>query len=112
MRSQFVIGCLTVAGLVGPLTAGAVTTPSLGSDGVPRRIVRFADLNLESKEGARRLYSRIKSAAQEVCAPVYFRITESNVSQRHCQERAIDEAVAAVRSESLTALHVAIDGSR
>jgi UrcA family protein len=112
MRSQFVVGCLTVAGLLGPLTAGAVTTLSPDSDGVPRRIVRFADLNLESKEGVRRLYSRIRSAAQEVCAPVYFRITESSLSQRHCEEHAIDAAVAAVRSESLTALHLAADESR
>jgi UrcA family protein len=112
MRSQFVVGCLTVAGLLGPLTAGAVTTTSPDSDGVRHRIVRFADLNLESTEGVRRLYSRIKSAAQEVCVPAYFRITESNVSLRHCEERAIDEAVAAVRSQSLTALHLAADGSR
>jgi UrcA family protein len=112
MRSQFVVGCLTVAGLVGPLTAAAVTTTSPDSDEVPRRIVRFADLNLQSREGVRRLYARIKSAAQEVCVPVYFRITDSNVSQRHCEERAIDAAVAAVRSESLTALHLAADASR
>jgi len=112
MRSQFVVGCLTVAGLVGPLTAGAVTTTSPGSDAVPSRIVHFADLKLESREGVRRLYSRIKSAAQEVCVPVYFRITESSLSQRHCEEHAIDAAVAAVRSQSLTALHLAADGSR
>jgi UrcA family protein len=112
MRSQFVVGCLTVAGLLGPLTAGAVTTISPDIDGVPRRIVRFADLNLESREGVRRLYSRIKLAAQEVCVPVYFRITESNASQRHCQDRAIDAAVAAVRSQSLSALHLAADASR
>jgi UrcA family protein len=108
MRSQFVVGCLTVAGLVGPLTAGAVTTASPDSDGVPRRIVHFAG----SSEGVRRLYSRIRSAAQEVCVPVYFRITDSNLSQRHCQDRAINEAVAAVRSESLTALRLAADGGR
>jgi UrcA family protein len=112
MRSQFVVGCLTVAGLLGPLTAGAVTTLSPDSDEVPRRIVRFADLNLESKEGVRRLYSRIRSAAQEVCVPVYFRITQSSLSQRHCEEHAIDAAVTAVRSESLTALHLAADESR
>ena len=111
MRSQFVVGCLTVAGLVGPLSAEAVTTASPDSDGIPRRIVHFADLNLESREGVRLLYSRIKSAAQDVCVPVYFRITQTSVSQRHCEERAIDEAVAAVRSESLTALHLAADAS-
>lgn len=112
MRSHFVVGCLTVAGLAGPLIAAAVPTNSPDRDAVPSRVVRFADLNLESREGVRRLYSRIKSAAQEVCVPVYFRITDSYVSQRQCQEHAIDAAVAAVRSESLTALHAAADSSR
>jgi UrcA family protein len=112
MRSQLIVGCLTVVGLAGPLTAGAVTTTSPDGDAVLSRVVRYSDLNLESREGVRRLYSRIKSAAEEVCVPVYFRITASNGSQRHCQERAIDEAVAAVRSDSLTALHLAVDGGR
>ena len=112
MRSQLIVGCLTVVGLAGPLTAGAVTTTSPDSDAVPSRVVRFADLNLDSREGVRRLYSRIKSAAEEVCVPVYFRATASNVSQRQCQQRAVEAAVAAVRSDSLTALHLAVDGGR
>ena len=107
MRSQIVISCLTVAGLLGPMTAGALTTGSSQSGAVPRRVVRFADLNLQSNEGIRRLYIRIKNAAQEVCEPAYFRVAESNVRQRECQERAIEQAVADVRSSSLTALHMA-----
>jgi UrcA family protein len=109
MRSQIVISCLVVAaGLSSPLTARAVTISAPGNDEVPSRVVRFADLNLQSREGVRALYSRIKTAAQEVCEPVYFRPTESNISQRRCQDRAIDQAVAAVRSDSLTAFHMAL----
>lgn len=106
MRSQIVVGCLMVAGLFGPLTARALTISAPENDGVPSRVVRFADLNLQSREGIRALYSRIRTAAQEVCEPVYFRAAQSNISRRRCQERAIEQAVAAVGSQSLTAFHV------
>ena len=108
MRSQIVASCLIVAGLSGPLTARALTVSAPQNDGVPSRVVRFADLNLQSREGIRALYSRIRTAAQEVCGPVYFRVAESNMRQRRCQERAIDQAVAAVGSQSLTAFHVVL----
>ena len=108
MRSQIVVCCLVVAGLCGPLTAGALTVSAPENDGVPSRVVRFADLNLQSREGIRALYSRIRTAAQDVCEPVYFRVARSNISQRRCQERAIEQAVAAVRSDSLTAFHVSL----
>ena len=106
MRSQIVISCLVVAGLCGPLTARALTVSAPGNDETPRRVVRFADLNLQSREGVRALYSRIKTAAQAVCEPVYFRVAESNITQRRCQERAIEQAVASVSSTSLTAFHM------
>ena len=106
MRAQIVVSCLIVAGLSAPLTARALTISAPQNDGVPSRVVRFADLDLQSREGIRALYSRIRTAAQEVCEPVYFRVAESNSSKRRCQERAIEQAVTAVRSESLTAFHV------
>ena len=106
MRSQVVVSCLMVAGLSGPLTARALTLSTPENDGVPRRVVRFADLNLQSREDILVLYSRIRAAAQKVCEPVYFRVAQSNIGRWRCQERAIEQAVAAVRSDSLTAFHV------
>ena len=109
MRSQIVISCLVVAaGLASPLTARALTISAPWNDGVPSRVVRFADLNLQSREGVRALYSRIKAAAQEVCEPVYFSRAESNISERRCQQRAIEQAVASVSSTSLTAFHMSM----
>jgi hypothetical protein len=93
MRPQIVISCLVVAGLSSPLTARALTVCAPGNDAAPSRIVRFADLNLQSHEGVRVLY---------------FRLAESNIRQRRCQDRAIERAVAGVRSASLTAFHVAL----
>src|SRR3954453_10556569 len=106
MRSPIVVCCLMVAGLSGPLTARALTVSTPENDGVRSRVVSFADLNLQSREGIRVLYSRIRAAAQKVCEPAYFMVGQSNVGQWRCQERAIEQAVAAVRSDSLTAFHV------
>jgi len=115
LRSQFFffwgggspVGCLITVVLrtVESVDSGASTTHlNPGSDAVPSRIVHFADLNLEFPGGRAGLYSRIKSAAQEVLVPVYFRITESSLTSvtarntHRCGR-------AAVRSHRLTALH-------
>ena len=108
MRSQIVVCCLMVAGLFGPLTARALALSAPENDEARSRVVRFADLNLQSREGIRALYSRIKTAAQKGCEPVYFRVGESNIGEWRCRERAIEQAVAAVRSTSLTAFHMSL----
>ena len=108
MRSQIVVCCLIVAGLSGPLTARALTISTPENDGVPSRVVGFADLNLQSREGIRVLYSRIRAAAQKVCEPAYFMVGQSNIGQWRCQERAIEQAVATVRSTSLTAFRMSL----
>jgi UrcA family protein len=108
MRSPIVVCCLMVAGLSGPLTARALTLSTPQNDGVRSSVVSFADLNLQSREGIRVLYSRIRTAAQKVCEPAYFMVGQSNIGQWRCQERAIEEAVAAVRSTSLTAFQMSL----
>jgi len=108
MRSRIVVSCLIVAGLSGPLTARALTVSTPQNDGVRSRVVRFADLDLQSREGIRVLYSRIRSAAQTVCEPAYFMVGQSNIGQRRCQKRAIEQAVAAVRSTSLAAFQMSL----
>jgi UrcA family protein len=108
MRSRIVVSCLMVAGLSGPLTARALTVSTPENDGVRSRVVRFADLDLQSRQGIRVLYSRIKAAAHKVCEPAYFMVGQSNIGQWRCQERAIEQAVAAVRSTSLTAFQMSL----
>jgi UrcA family protein len=104
MHSRIVITCLAVAA---PFAAQAVTADTA----IPTRIVRYADLNLQSPEGVRRLYSRIKLAADEVCEPAYFGLAAST-DERQCRYRAMNDAISAVGSPSLTALHLAVAASR
>ena len=74
---------------------------------VATRIVNFSDLNLNSREGVTTLYSRIESAARQVCEPMDSRSVDSVVRLRHCKERAIGQAVADVKSSQLLTFHMA-----
>jgi UrcA family protein len=74
-------------------------------EGTHQMVVRYSDLNLEQPEGVKRLYRRIKSAAEVVCnlhrgfdlalLPVY----------NHCMSNAISNAVESVHSAQLRDLY-------
>ena len=105
MNSRIISTCLAIAGAVGPLTAAAAS--SGGSD-TPSRIVSYGDLNLESHEGIARLYTRIKSAAKDVCEPLIFSVSSAYLLQVRCEKRAVEQAVAEVRSQRLTTFHMSL----
>ena len=78
---------------------------------VPKQVVKFADLNLDSSVGASTLYRRIKSAADRVCGgPVDVRELSFAAHVNSCKERAIEGAVKSVNSSVLTSLHLAKTG--
>ena len=71
----------------------------------PTRTINYSDLNIHGTPGARVLYRRIRTAAVQVCI---FR-DSWDLSIKHlreeCVKRAVDEAVRAVPSAELAALH-------
>ena len=79
----------------------------------PHQVVRFADLNLSSEQGAAALYSRIKAAARNVCD---LRTHTVDIEQRSyaqaCFRRAIAQAVKAVDSPELTRRYLAEAGGQ
>jgi UrcA family protein len=107
MRSQSVISFLALAGLLAPLSAHSAPKVTTAGDGsAASRVVRFGDLNLDSDAGVRVLYSRIRSAAQEVCEPAIFNTSNTDLRQRRCAQHAIRQAVLDVGSPQLTSFHV------
>jgi UrcA family protein len=111
MRSQFVIPCLALAGLLNPFTAAsAATTVTATGFEVATRTVNFSDLNLNDRADVATLYSRIKSAAKEVCSPTDFRSSDTTVRERRCKEQAIGQAVTDVQSSQLLTFHMATTG--
>jgi UrcA family protein len=67
--------------------------------------VTYGDLNLESQEGAKVLYSRLQFAAREVCAPFESRELSRQRAWRTCFNEAVESAVAKVNKPLVSALH-------
>lgn len=73
---------------------------------VPRQVVKYADLNLNSLAGVSMLYRRIRQAAVRVCGdPADARELSKWARLRTCNEQAVARAVDAVNSSALTSFH-------
>jgi UrcA family protein len=68
-------------------------------------IVSYGDLNLDSEQGAKVLYGRIRGAAGSVCSSLEGRgLTEKKIWQG-CFDNAVANAVGQVNKARVTALH-------
>jgi UrcA family protein len=96
--------------------ANVLVTPQVAyaesSDQLPTRVVRFADLNLDSRAGIEVLYRRIQSAARDVCEPAQnpgsLRLT---TAWQSCMRQAVTTAVRKVDRPLLTAYFEERDGN-
>jgi len=99
---------LAAAGVIG-WTAAAHAGD--GDDDIPRQVVKFADLNLDSTAGASTLFRRIESAAERVCGdPRGTRELFTENRLKTCKGQAIERAVDTVNSALLTSLYLAKTG--
>ena len=67
--------------------------------------VNYVSAELNTREGAEALYTRIKRAAKLVCHQPNIRELSEYRLYQQCYDRAVDAAVARVHSTELTALH-------
>lgn len=96
---KFVTG-LASATLLALLGSHSAIAVDLGDE--PRSIVvQFADLNLDSPEGAARLLWRIRSAAERVCANP-AKSLEKKMQEKACIKFAVANAVATVDRPTLS----------
>jgi UrcA family protein len=89
-------------------TLAAGTASAGGTSSETRSVkVRYADLNLSTREGATALYGRLKRAAREVCGLDYLQPEERTQSNKWktCYDDAIGAAVTKVNSPMLSAVH-------
>ena len=69
-------------------------------------VVTFDDLNLASTAGARTLYARLKSAAQQACGSrPTGRDLQGYMAYQSCYDSALDKAVRKIDNARLLALH-------
>jgi UrcA family protein len=96
-----ILAAMSTTMLAGVTQAGGT------DDIVPKQVVSYKDLNLNSNEGTRVLYRRIQGAANQVCGKVETRDLQGERVHKACFERAISQAVAAVNSPMLTRVYLA-----
>ena len=68
-------------------------------------IVSYGDLNLDSEQGAKLLYARIRSAAGSVCSSLEGRDLTEKKFWQGCFDKAVEGAVVQVNKTRVTALH-------
>jgi len=87
------------------LAAMLVATQPVSAGESPQLIVNYSDLNLSTESGAATLYSRIRTAAAQVCSVGESRQLSQVAAARHCQRRAIAQAVTGIHSALLSERH-------
>jgi UrcA family protein len=97
--------------LIGAASSFAVLPVVADDIAPPQTIVKYADLNIASSEGASVLYARIHHAAENVCMQFDWGGLDAYVQRKACIHKAISGAVTRVNAPALTALDSAKTGS-
>jgi UrcA family protein len=103
--------CKSVAPIIYTILVALAAASSIGRtlaaepvDRLTKRVT-YGDLNLESQEGAKVLYARLRSAAREVCSPLESRELSHRSSWQACVNGALESAVVKINKPMVSALH-------
>jgi UrcA family protein len=102
-KSTAFILAATVVALACAASAGRALADQPGE--ALSKKVTYGDLDLESQQGAKALYARLRFAAREVCVPFESIELSRQRVWRNCVDNALDSAVAQVNKTRVTALH-------
>jgi UrcA family protein len=75
------------------------------SSQAPRVVVQYGDLNLSNLHGAAKLYSRIATAAHELCSPFDVSVFAAQVRLQACVHKVIADTVTKVGRPELFAVY-------
>ena len=89
------------------LAAGAIGLFAAGAAQADQEIVHYNNAELQSQQGAATVYSRIHMAALNVCEPANLAMLRSARQVHACIDATVDDAVQAIDSPALTAIHEA-----
>lgn len=106
MKTQVLkIALLTATAGIGVATMGAASA-MLPDTVTHKEIVHFGDLNLNTSQGAERLYLRLDRAARTVCGESDLDELSLQLwrSQRSCEQKAVGNAVTQLNRPKLTAV--------
>jgi len=105
-RAKF--GLLLLGSIAGIMAAGGAGAARLDSDGVPSVVVKYSEQSLATDQGVYALYSRITSAAKQVCpADDNTRDLKRQSLIKECRNQAVARAIRQIDNSRLAALHAA-----
>jgi len=95
------------------LAAGFLTLGGVAMDGsaqaaepqYDKAIVAYGDLNLDSEQGAKALYARLRNGAEDVCSSLEGRDLAFKKLWQSCFDNAVAGAVTQINRSGLTTLH-------
>jgi UrcA family protein len=96
-----------LAGAILGALALSFATVSSADDGTspPQVIVKFADLDVSTSQGAVALYGRIHGAADDVCSRMYYSHEAYRWHKAACLQKVIADAVIKVNEPALSAVY-------
>ena len=71
----------------------------------PSVVVKYGDLSLNTRTGVARLHTRLRNAAEQVCAPLNSRVLGLREQFERCVSDAVADSVAAVGNANLSRYH-------
>jgi UrcA family protein len=103
LKSRFISMASISIVLVGAAMGG--TVQAADEPQYDRTTVAYGDLNLDSPQGTKALYARLRNGAKDVCSSFEGRDSFFERVWRTCIDQAVATAVAQVNSPGLTTLH-------
>lgn len=94
---------IAIATLTAALTANLASATTAHGE-VNQAVVHYSDLDLSRPEDVRRLYSRIRIAARDVCENFRSPDLQRVRVYKDCRDKAVADAVAKVQSAQLAAI--------
>jgi UrcA family protein len=111
MTARFDLRPLIASALLSTVACSFVVTPaSAGTIDPPTQTVKFADLDVAQPRDAAILYSRIRTAAEELCSPLQgsgMGLATRAAKVHTCVQHSIAGAVASVGKPALSAVYAA-----
>jgi UrcA family protein len=100
-------GLIAAAALAAIISSFGAVCHAADSTEVRTAIVKYADLDVSTSQGAAALYNRIRTASEGVCSPLEQRDLAASLRWKTCVQQAIAGAVAKVNRPTLSAVFAA-----
>ena len=107
IRSNRPRSLIAAAALTALISGFSAVSNTADAADLPKTIVKYADLDISTSQGATVLYNRIRSASEGLCAPLNGGDLDSKFRAKACVQRAIEGAVAKVNRPALYAVYAA-----